>query len=656
MLVKDSIGHQLKLFEDQKPTATVHSILKLIFPVAEHMPPAERKEFFNARPLSELEKKLNHLGTGWAPPVEEQLKARGLTTTTYLKNYPREIRRFIERAKLISPANEASDKLLPEWETLMDSVKVLLPPNSERLKRMLNEGITTFAGYEAEGKLFDVVNRRLGNMRSCFLRFGRQASAQNMTPEAFGKTVVLPGNFDEVPLLKGKSIAYYHCKAIWNELATLHPSLNLPPWGDAQVIISAPAESIPENLAEGLEQALFQGRDLRESTGENYRGSLSTYFGIIEAAGLSLYRLTSGLDARDAIRLVTMGIERSLLLRDPERDDPIALARRIQDDVEFRDRVIAGMREIEGAYNGKTALPNPFVTLAINTRIEEGKFAAARQLIMRISTINRSYFAVADHHFNWIASIIKRLKDLEATQKTDYAAKKKAAFANPRLWHLLLERLVQVEEDLFVQIGSPTLEWAREVKYTCMMHVLFLYPMRRESFRIMQFGQNYDRNTFQFHFEDEEVKNQKAFRYSLPTGGRGRMSREIMDLYLQVARPILLQGRKSPFVFVPEQTRENAGPHLRVAAMNDFMPGYCKDHFADILPAELMDMNPHIARHIVASHALVVEKNLNLAAQLLNDDPMTILKHYSDVLASSHDELLAYYEQSDTPGELAAVK
>ncbi len=651
MLVKDSIGHLLKLFEDQKPTATVHSILKLLYPGTEHMPPAERKEYFNALPLSELEKKLNLKGSGWAPSVEEQLKARGLTSTTYLKNYPREIRRFIERATFITPANEASDKLLPEWEDLQESVKVLLPPRSERLRRMLNEGITTFAGYDAEGKLFDGINKRLGNMRSCFLRLGREASARNMTPEVFGKTVVLPGKFDEIPMLQGKPIAFYHCKAIWNELATLHPSQNLPPWGDAQVIISAPAESVPENLTEGLEKALFEGRELSENTEENYRGSFSTFFGIIEAAGLSLYRLTRGLDDRDAIRLFTMGIERTLLVRDPDRDNPQALARRMQDDLNFRDNVIASMRGIEGAYDGKTALPNPFVTLAIGTRIEEGKFAAARQLIMRISTINRSYFAVADHHYNWIASVINRVKDLEAAQKTDYAAKKKAAFANPRLWPFLLERLVQVEEDLFVQVGHPTLDWARNVKYTCIMHVLFLYPMRRESFRKMRFEKNYDRDTFQFHFEDEEVKNQKAFRYSLPTGGRGRMSREIMDLYLQVARPVLLQGRHSSFVFVPEQTRENAGPHLRKNAMNDFMPDYCKEHFTDLLPAELMDMNPHIARHIVASYALVVDKNLNLAAQLLNDDPMTVLKHYSDVLASSHDELLAYYEQSDTPGE-----
>lgn len=649
MLVKDSIGHYLKLFEDQKTTATVHSILKLIFPLAEHMPPAERKEYFNALPLSELEKKLNLQGPGWAPPVEEQLRARGLTSGTYLKSYPREIRRFIERAKYICPVNEASVDLLPEWVPLQESVKVLLPPSSERLKRMLNEGITVFAGYDAEGKLFHQVNRRLGNMRSCFLRLGRHASERKMTPEAFGKTVILPGTFDEIPMLKGKPIAFYFCKSLWNELVTLHPSLNLPLWGDAQVIISAPAESIPLSLADGLEQALFEGRDLSENTEENYRGSFSTYFGIIEAAGLSLYRLMRGLDARDAIRLITMGIERSLLVSHPARDNALALSRRMQDDVDFRDKVIASMRSIEGAYDGKTALPNPFVTIAIENRIAEGKFAAARQLIMRISTINRSYFAVSDHHYKWIASIVKRLKDREDAHKTDYDDKKKAAFANPRLWPFILDRLTQVGESLVVQAGDPTIEWARLVKNTCIMQVLFLYPMRREHFLKMRFGVNYDRDTYQIHFEDEEVKNEKAFRYSLPTGGRGRMSRDIMDLYLQVARPILLQGRHSPFVFVPEQSRENSGIHLRKTAMNDFMPGYCKDYFADILPVELLEMNPHIVRHIVASYALVVEKNLNLAAQLLNDDPMTVLKHYSDVLASSHDELLAYYEQSAPP-------
>lgn len=643
----DSIGYSLKVFEDQKSTATVHSILKLLFPTVEHMPPADRKEFFNSRSLSELEKKLNLLGPGWAPTVEEELKARDLTSATYLKTYPREIRRFVEQAKRIRPVSDKSDEVLPEWDPLLRSVKTMLPSSTERLKAMLNEGVTMFAGYDAEGNLLDVIKRRLGNMRSCFLRLAKQASAHHMTPEAFGKSVVIPGAFNDIPMLVGKLIAYYHCKAIWNALTTWHPNLNLPLWGDAQVIVSIPAESIPENLQEGFEQALIEGNGLSENTKISYRGSMTTYLGILETEGYSVFRIAMGLTPRDAIRLFSMGIERSLLINDPERDNPHTIARRIHDDLEFREKVLASMQDMEGAYEGRTALPNPFVSIVLEDRIAEEKFDAARQLISRISTINRRYFAVSDHHCAWITRESKRIKALKKTQETEYFEKKKAAFAHPRLWYPLLERMSQVAEELIAKAGEPDLEWARTVCRACIMYTILLYPIRRGHFRAMCFEKNYDLETYQVHFENEEVKNEKAFRYTLPAGGRGRKVRDLMNLYLQVARPILLHGRESSFVFVPEQTRENANLHLRKSALNDFFPDFAEEYFADILPPDLLKLNPHIIRHIVASYALVVEKDLKLAAQLLNDHPTTVLKHYSDVLESSHDELLAFHEEED---------
>ena len=643
----ESVGFALKVFEDQKSTATVNSILKLVFTTVEHMPPAERKEFFNSMSLTELEKKLNLLGPGWAPPVEEELKARGLTSTTYLKNYPREIRRFVEQAKRIRPVTDKSDEVLPEWDPLLRSVKAMLPSSTERLKAMVNEGITMFAGYDAEGKLLEVIKRRLGNMRSCFLRLAKQASACQLIPETFGKSVVIPGAFDDIPMLVGKPMAYYHCKDVWNELMTIHPSLYLPLWGDAQVRVSIPAESIPENLQEGIEQALIEGNGLTENTKISYRGSMTTFFGILETEGYSVFRIAMGLMPRDAIRLFSMGIERSLLVDDPERDNPRAIARRIHDDSEFREKVLASMRDMEGSNEGRTAFPNPFVSIVLEDRIADEKIDAARQLINRISTINRRYFAATDHHCAWITRESKRVKALKRTQETEYFEKKKAAFAHPRLWSPLLERMAQVAETLIAQAGNPDLEWARTVCRACIMYTILLYPIRRDHFRQMCFEKNYDVRTYQIQFGRDEVKNEKAFRYTLPVGGRGRKVRALMNLYLQVARPILLHGRESPFVFVPEQTRENANLHLRKTALNDFFPDFAEQYFADILPVDLLKLNPHIIRHIVASYALVVEKDLKLAAQLLNDHPTTVLKHYSDVLESSHDELLDYHEEAD---------
>ncbi|MNY20306.1 hypothetical protein D3C86_1537790 [compost metagenome] len=209
------------------------------------------------------------------------------------------------------------------------------------------------------------------------------------------------------------------------------------------------------------------------------------------------------------------------------------------------------------------------------------------------------------------------------------------------------DRLLETEQALFEQAANPTRKWAIEVGDIALLHLAVIYPMRREQFNMMEFGKHFDHNSWRLTFDADDVKNKKPIEYTIPSSGRGRQCREILDLYIRVARPLKLRGRYSPFVFVPDQHCASAGFHFRKTAINDILPKISEEYFSDILPPALLKLNPHIIRHIVASYALVVQNSLKLAAQLLNDSPQTILAEYSDVLDSSHDELLRYYEEED---------
>ena len=643
---KDTVGYHLVLQADHKETNTVRSVLNIVYLTVELMPAGERLTYFNSLPLSDLRSKLNMDGSGWAPAVEESLQQRELTSKTYLKVYPGYVRRFLERCEMLRSAR-VPVALLDEWKPVLSIMEALMPRDTDMLRNLIDMGVTSIFGYEFEGRDFQTIKKHLENMRTCVRRLASQCSERELTPAEFGSSVLLAGNFDDLPMLEGKPIAFYHCKAVWNAVAKAEPALLLPMWPGCKNEVSLPTESYPECLLEGYEEAVFNGRKLSKNTVESYWGSFKTFLGMLETEGFSLHRLTSGLKPRDALRLITQGIEPGMLSHDPALDCSYEIARKLVDDRAFRDEAIARMRDLEGSYDGRESRDNPFIDIIINQRLAQSNAAAARNLIMRISYINKAYFRIRERHYKWIETRIKDVTSFEKNQTTDYDQKKQAAFQNPRLWIHLRDRLLEVEHTLIEKAANPTREWALDVADIALFHLVLLYPMRRKQFNMMRFDKHFDHETWRITFEGKEVKNGKSIDYIIPSGGRGRQCREILDLYLKVARPIKLKGRFSPYVFVPEQHCASADIHLRTAAINDIFPKISKKYFADIMPPALLALNPHIIRHIVASYALVVQKNLKLAAQLLNDDPQTVLDEYSDVLASSRDELLRYYEEDD---------
>lgn len=383
--------------------------------------------------------------------------------------------------------------------------------------------------------------------------------------------------------------------------------------------------------------------------------------------------MTKGLGPKDALRIITQGFPREFLTNDPALDDPHILARRLVDDHAFRDQVIERMRSLEGAYEGLESIVNPFVAIALKIRREQGSFSANRQLLMRVSFINGEYLCIRERHYRWIKNLLAAANKAEDDNETDYDLKKREAFQHPDTWLKLWNATQGVIVDLLEQARTPTLDWAHKVADITLFTVMLLYPMRREQFNMMlvspvepgqyadsqlllfhrrelakkkELKANFHADTYEITFSKIETKNDKAIHYVIPERGRGELARKLIDVYLTIARPLMLQGRKSPYMFVP-QKRNKSGIHLRITALNDILPSLCKKYFAKVLPPALMHMNPHLIRHVVASYALVIRKSLALAAMLLNDEPETVLSNYSDVLQSSKEELRRYHELDD---------
>lgn len=192
--------------------------------------------------------------------------------------------------------------------------------------------------------------------------------------------------------------------------------------------------------------------------------------------------------------------------------------------------------------------------------------------------------------------------------------------------------------------GTP--RWATQCRDVAFLWLMLTYPLRVGNARRMKLDCNLDVATLRIRFAPNEVKNESAIDFELPTKGEfGEPLQALFRLYLDEARPILLADAVSPYVFLPDQRTPNAGPVLRRTAFNEILISLSENKLQGVLPPDLGPLNPHLLRHIVATYQLVVEGSSIKAAQLLNDRLDTVLKHYADILPGARSELKDYYNE-----------
>lgn len=644
--MKLTIGQVHDLYKEAAPKEAqlVFTAFRYAYQVEIDMPSVEFKVFLNHAAIEELKGKLAPEGSRWHTDLENDLITRGHISDSYLKSYPRAIRRFLKFADNIGPVKKIPEELLPEWEDLWLKLQERVPGSKEILCRFRQQGVSKIAGYDILQCTIDEASRRMQAVRYNFHRLARKASAEEWSPQDFGQQLLSGDDPYKISGYYNKNIGYYFAKNAWNYLIECFPELALPAWPERAKKISIPWEELPEPLQVGVYESLLSvERDIKASTRKTAKNTFTAYMGILKTEGFNISILTDGLCPKDAFRLFFQGLPREML---STPDHPRVICQQLEEDPQYKEEVLSAMRRLEGSHDGKESDENPFIRIAMEVRYANAQYPAARNLIKDARSINQDYLVMRGRHLEWLR-VKKKAIDEKTKQRTSpYDAKKEEAFKNPELWLPLLLETQRLASCLFTDPRKGSVHWAANVRNILFLNLILVYPLRINHFVWMMLGKHFLPDGYRIMFDARETKNRRSIDLILPEKGFAGGLRKLVDLYLEEARPLLLKGRISPYFFVPSQQVKNAGIHIREKGFNDILIELSKHHLQHLLPPSLGQLNPHLIRHIVASYQLVVRGDSTRAAQFLNDELQTVHQYYSDVRASAQKSLKKFLEES----------
>lgn len=493
-----------------------------------------------------------------------------------------------------------------------------------------------------EPHLSDLPATKRSAMRSSLRRLARWATAANIEPLA------LPvGANDGHPMAAFKATFpaerdgdFYRARKAWNMIAASNAGLGLTEWPpEPPSPFAALHESKwPALVIAGLAELLSQGNFglWSSETRAGYRHRVGSYIGTLERLGLNPeFLVASACDGKDAFRILFQGV--------PAGAGVCEDARKLSDHLTVPDvaaRLLEELRSYEGRFEGRACEANPLVLSVTAAMVGAGYLTSARDLLLKTRAINQGMLGVTSRHTNWCGRRLRQLDDRARRSPSSYARKKRAVFRTPKLWAQLVatRRDIRKEtrrlEEALTNVGRSALTWQRRrwaiaLRNEVLFGFLLCYPLRARNVIEMRLGDNFDPRTFRIYFPPEDTKNGKEIDYELPEGGALGDLRALFHQYLTDARPALLAGRQSEYVFVPDP---RGGIRLRDKAVNAILADLSRRYLKDALPAGVSILNPHLVRHAVATFHVAVGRDVNLAAQMLNDEPATITQAYADVL------------------------
>lgn len=615
-----SLGELLTRYQAIRPgeIPTIRTVLKtIIFPALGYRKVlgTRLERLIEETPAPALYGLLDPVQHSWSEHVRRRLPEG----TTHQKAYYRVLRRLLtfgEREGLLHPDQYA---ISPDWWELIE--------------RFIS--LTSDAGMRQDA----------GRLRSGLRILARWATSRGYEPRDLPLEVRansrIMGDFHRTfpPERDG---AFYLARRAWNLLADSLPDTNLARWiseGERR-FHGIPRSNWPPCVALGLESLIAQdGLGMwRPETVAGYQYLVSTYLGTLRDLGLDAKAFLVGVDdGTDALRLLFQGMPPETRAIDANES-----ANRLSENDSYREGLLSALRGMSGQYDGRASQPNPFIIAAIASLVRDGKVATASHLLTRALAISRGVLGITERHVEWCLKMLRQINQLSKRQPTRYYYKKRAVFRYPELWADLVrarsrlrEHTVHLGERAQEAVGSQQvqyeLRWAVALRNEVLFSMLLCYPLRAGNFSQMLLGIHFDARRHRIHFRPEETKNQREIEYELPESGDGSLGdiRTLVQEYLDVARPLLLAGRESPYFFVPSP---NGGMKLARQAFNTILREISRRFLAGVLPDGLEVLNPHLLRHAAASYQLAVRENLNLAAQILNDSPSTISKSYADVL------------------------
>ncbi|NDR55683.1 tyrosine-type recombinase/integrase [Aliiruegeria sabulilitoris] len=221
--------------------------------------------------------------------------------------------------------------------------------------------------------------------------------------------------------------------------------------------------------------------------------------------------------------------------------------------------------------------------------------------------------------WSWLNTVVKRYQKLADRRSLPPALPISAG----EIFHWSLTRLAEVEAD---ETSHP-LRKAVHFRQALMIGLLIARPVRRRALLAMQVGQHVvpTGQGFELRFGSEDMKDQKARRFSVP-----QELVEPMRAYLEVHRRILLAGKFSDAFWISQY-----GESLKPDGLSRELPKVIMRHLG-------LEFRTHAFRNIAATSIAEADpENVTIIRDLLGHSTMAMAdKHYNRATGiKSCDEL-----------------
>lgn len=625
-------------------------------------------------PATHLQECLDEKGK-WAPWLTEKLPE--LESSKSLRDdYRRCFARCLDHAIASRLISSSTVGVAPAWQEARELLNQQLPCTTKTLQALLQSGTWDLFGHSLTGKPPKNTCKFFRTILDSTNQLGRyMTSIGVMSPQE-----VRPEH------LYGTDVSWYayyrrnwptgmtgvtRSRYGWDILKALRPEWALIDWprpSEDRVFATVEEEWPPlfRFLLEDIEQ-LIQKEELSRATMENIRHNLSRLLGYLEKQlGIDVHALCTSLQTPEDLAWLLLGGYPPI---EQDRELPPAQeVQRIIGDSAYRDDVLDRIQRANRRHESQgPCRPNPVLTLYLDWTLGRERTGSADVLLKTFRIVGQRYLRINDSQLGWMKKMIQRTKKVKAARPPSARSKRKQVVSlDPDLWLKLIKarpRLTAYTEEMNQAMNQATdprsisywkLRYAIAVRDELMLGILLAFQLRTENILRMKIGHEIIPSEYRIDVPGHRAKARIRIVKHFPDSGPFADLKALLDTYIEVARPILLAGRReTPYLFLSAKKDKEvfdddgyltvSKDRLRVSVQKAV-----DRHFKDLLPPGLDLLSPHTYRDIF-TRAIYNSGGEVLTAQALGNTPEVVRSNYL-VLNRGHDtEVKAFLESLDVP-------
>lgn len=623
-------------------------------------------------PASRLLECLTRDGKLWSPALIEH-SPEFKQVKSLRSDYRRTFTHCIGHATASGIISTSAFGVSPEWQAARTALVEVLPTTMKQLDALLSQGATELFGHSLVEKApkttrtyFRTILDSTNEMARYLTTIG-VASPMAVKPEnLYGGEDAWYSHYRRLWSDRGTAVS--RSRYGWNILRQLKPEWQLVEWPRPleDWSYALPESELP-HMVRSLFRILFKGMELSENTQTNILVNLKRYLGFIKRElNVDLDAMCADLDCEeDLMWLLLGGMPLARDGREPATLDEIA---RLSSETEYRQEILLIQPRANRRHEAQgVCRSNPFLQQYVDWMLSRGIMGAAEVALKMFRIVANRYLRVHASQIAWLKGLQERVTAAKKLSPPSARMKRKQTAAlDPDLWPKLVDARprMRIHTDemrskwVAANEGSSKDYWAQRyavaVRNELITGILLAFPLRSKNILQMKIGVDIFPERYRIDVPGFRTKATNRIVREFPDAGPFEDLKELLDMYLEEARPILLKGRgETPYFFLAsakgDEVRDSEG-NLTVSRrrLRDVVQDAIKRHFSDLLPPELDLFSPHTYRDIYAKYAYETSGGEALAAEGLANSPTTVRKHYLVMNQGDGSRVKKYLEKLST--------